>query len=98
MSVQERIAQLREEQRAIEEKYPNFRKGVSNAVVGLPKEYDRSKEIDTEIQTLKSQRITELTAELEALNGKHPKFISAITGAKKIKNEILSEIRTIQQY
>ncbi len=98
MSVQERIAQLREEQRAIEGKYPKFRKGVSNTVAGLPKEYTRSKEIDAEIQTLKSQRITELTAELEALKGKHPKFISAITGAKKRQNEILSEIRTIQQY
>ena len=97
MNVQERIAELREEQRAINGKYPNFRKGVSNAVKGLPTEYARFQEIDTEIQTLKSQRIAELTAELEALTGKSPKFISALTGTKKKQNEILSEIRTIQQ-
>lgn len=96
MNVQERIAQLRKEQRTIEGKHPNFRKGVSNTVKGLPKEYARFKEIDTEIQTLKSQRITELTAELEALNGKYPKFISTLTGTKKRQNEILSEIRIIR--
>lgn len=97
MNVQERIAELREEQRTIEGKHPNFRKGVSTTVRGLPTEYAHLKEIDTEIQTLKSQRIAELTAELEALTGKSPKFISALTGTKKKQNEILSEIRTIQQ-
>ncbi|MGN1384298.1 MAG: hypothetical protein ACI4XD_03275 [Clostridia bacterium] len=97
MNVQERIAELREEQRAIEGKYHNFRMGVSNTVKGLPTEYARFQEIDTEIQTLKSQRIAELTAELEALTGKSPKFISALTGTKKKQREILSEIRTIQQ-
>ena len=97
MNVQERIAELREEQRAIEGKYHNLRKGVSTTVRGLPTEYARLKKIDTEIQTLKSQRIAELTAELKALTGKFPKFISALTGATKKQKEILSEIRTIQQ-
>lgn len=96
MNVPERIAELREEQRTIEGKYHNLRKGVSTTVMGLPTEYARLKEIDTEIQTLKSQRIAELTAELEALTGKFPKIISALTGATKKQKEILSEIRIIR--
>jgi len=97
MSTKERIALLKAEQRTMEEKYHNFRTGVSNAVQGLPKEYARYKEIDAEIQTLKSQRIAELTAEHEALEEKCPKFMSALNGVKKRQKEIFSEIRAIQQ-
>ena len=94
MNVLEKIACLRDEQRTIEAKYPNFRMGVSNAVFGLPKEYTRFKEIDTEIQTLKTTEIIKLTDKLNALATKYPKFVSFITAKKR--NEILSQIKAIR--